>query len=136
MDTDSTKHRDGKSNMDESPAVAERPTLKREQRKRLLQILGNLSSEDDSQSQQVVELRTGLARLAGLRPGEPDNGSVAVQGALDGVEFVVRGEIASGQSARLPQLLPSFVFLVLLQRLGKPEALREAERAARLLDRG
>ena len=34
------------------------------------------------------------------------------------------------------RLLPSFVFLVLLPLLGKPEALRAAERAARLLDRG
>ena len=60
---------------------------------------------------------------------------MALQGALDGAEFVVRGDILLGQSARLSQRLPSFVFLVLLPLLGKPEALRAADRAARLLDR-
>lgn len=147
--------------MDEAVEVADRTRLKGIERKRLLRVLSDLSDVDGDQAraqrrqaealvaerpldamlgeedeQLVAELRAGLAQLAVLRPGEPVEGVVAVQGALDGAEFVVRGDILSGQSARLPQLLPSFVFLVLLPLLGKSEALRVAERAARLLDRG
>jgi hypothetical protein len=144
--------------MDRALAVADGPALKGTERKRLLRVLSDLSEgegnearaqhgraeelaakrpfdarlgEDDEQL--VTELRVGLAKLAGSRQGEPVD-AAAVQGALDGAEFVVRGDLLSGQSARLPQLLPSFVFLVLLPLLGKPEALRAAERAARLLD--
>lgn len=147
--------------MDKALAVAEGPALKGIERKRLLRVLSDLSEgegdearaqhgqaeelaagrpfdarlgEDDEQL--VTELRAGLAKLAGSRRGEPVDGTAAVQGALDGAEFVVRGDLLSGRGARLPQLLPSFVFLVLLPLLGKPEALRAAERAARLLDRG
>ena len=146
--------------MDNALAVADGPALKGIERKRLLRVLSDLSEgegnearaqhgqteqlaaerpfdarlgEDDEQL--VTELRAGLAKLAGSRQGKPVDAAAAVQGALDGAEFVVRGDLLSGQSARLPQMLPSFVFLVLLPLLGKPEALRAAERAARLLDR-
>jgi hypothetical protein len=123
------------------------------ERRRLIQVLGALSSEGcaeepaqhrhvealasnsrlDQDEQLVSELRAGLARLAGLRRGPV--APLALQGALDGAEFVVRGDILSGQSARLPQRLPGFVFLVLLPLLGKPDALRAADRAGRLLAR-
>jgi hypothetical protein len=137
--------------MDETVAVADRPAEGIE-RRRLIQVLSDLSNEGcteapaqqaetlasnsrlDQDEQLVTELRAGLARLAGLRPGEPVE-PLALQGALEGAEFVVRSDILSGQSARLPQRLPSFVFLVLLPLLGKAEALRAADRAARLLDR-
>ena len=139
--------------MDETVAVADRPAEGIE-RRRSIQVLSDLYNEGrteapaqhrqaetlasnsrlDQDEQLVTELRAGLARLAGLRPGEPVE-PLALQGALEGAEFVVRSDILSGQSARLPQRLPSFVFLVLLPLLGKPEALRAADRAARLLDR-
>jgi hypothetical protein len=148
--------------VDEALAVAEDGhTLKGTERKRLLRVLSDLSDgkgDDvrarrrqaegfaaerpldprlgDDDEQLVTELRAGLAMLARSRQGEPVDSAAAVQGALDGAEFVVRGDLLSGRGARLPQLLPSFVFLVLLPLLGKPEALRAAERAARLLDRG
>jgi hypothetical protein len=148
--------------MDEALAVADGgPALKGIERKRLLRVLSDLSDgegnaaraqrredeglasnpsfdvrlgEDDERL--VTELRAALAKLAGLRQGEPAEMTAAVRGALDGAEFVVRGDLLLGRSTRLPQLLPSFVFLVMLPLLGKPEALRAAERAARLLDRG
>jgi hypothetical protein len=139
--------------VDETVAVADRPAEGIE-RRRLIQVLSDLSDEGrtdaparhsqaetfasnsrlDQDEQLVTELRAGLARLAGLRPGEPVE-PLAVQGALEGAEFVVRSDILSGQSERLTQRLPSFVFLVLLPLLGKSEALSAADRAARLLDR-
>lgn len=139
--------------MDETVAIADR-FAERTERRRLIQVLGALSSEGcaeepaqhrhveapasnlrlDQDEQLVSELRAGLARLAGLRPGGPV-APLALQGAIDGAEFVVRGDILSGQSARLPQRLPGFVFLVLLPLLGKPDALRAADRAGRLLAR-
>jgi hypothetical protein len=147
--------------VDEALAVADGPALKGIERKRLLRVLSDLSAGEGNEARAqrrqteglaaerplegrldkdderlVMELRAGLAKLAGLRPGEPVEAAAAVQGALDGAEFVVRGDLLSGRGARLPQLLPSFVFLVMLPLLGKPEALRAAERAARLLDRG
>jgi hypothetical protein len=148
------------SKVDQAVAVAGGQKLKGSERKRLLWALAELSTEDGPGSRGiqpkqadtplaerpldatlgaederlVTELRAGLAELAGLSPGETVEGAVAVRRALDGAEFVVRGDLLTGQSARLPQLLPSFVFLVLLPLLGKPEALRVAERAARLLD--
>jgi hypothetical protein len=147
--------------VDKALAVADRPALKGTERKHLLRVLSDLSDGDgnparaqrkeaeglaaerpldtrleENDEQLVTEIRAGLARLAGLRQGEPAEATAAVRGALDGAEFVVRGDLLLGRSARLPQLLPSFVFLVLLPLLGKPEALRAAERAARLLDRG
>jgi hypothetical protein len=139
--------------VDENVAVADRPAVGIE-RRRSIQVLSDLSNEDsakapdrqqqgetlasnsrlDQDEQLVTELRAGLARLAGLRPGEPVE-PLALQGALDGAEFVVRSDLLLGQSGRLPQRLPSFVFLVLLPLLGKPEALHAADRAARLLAR-
>jgi hypothetical protein len=88
-----------------------------------------LSSEDEAL---VAGLRAGLTRLAGVGRSEP---RAAVRGALDGAEFVARGELIVGHRARLSDLLPSFVFLVLLPLNGSAEALRLSERAARLLER-
>jgi hypothetical protein len=154
----STGNRESK--VDKALAVAEGPALKGIERKRLLRVLSDLAEGEGSEGraqngqaeelaaerpfearlgeddeQLVTELRAGLAKLAGSRREKPVD-AAAVQGALDGAEFVVRGDLLSGRGARIPQLLPSFVFLVLLPLLGKPEALRAAERAARLLDRG
>jgi hypothetical protein len=86
-----------------------------------------LSSEDEAF---VAGLRAGLTRLAGVGRSEP---RAAVRGALDGAEFVARGELMVGHRARLPQMLPGFVFLVLLPLSGSAEALRLSERAASLL---
>ena len=55
-----------------------------------------------------------------------------MQAALDGAEFVARGDILTGRR-RLPQLLPSFAFLAVLPQMGKAEALRVAGRAAQLV---
>ena len=139
--------------MDETVAVADLPAEGIE-RRRLIQVLSDLSNEGctktlaqhlqaepvapnsglEQDEQLVTELRAGLERLAGLRLGEPVE-PPALLWALDGAEFVVRSDILLGQSARLPHRLPSFVFLVLLPLLGKPEALRAANWAARPTER-
>jgi hypothetical protein len=88
-----------------------------------------LTSEEE---ELVSGLKAGLARLAGPSRGGPVE-TAAVQAALDGAEFVARGDILTGQRRRLPQLLPSFAFLAVLPQMGKAEALRVAGRAAQLV---
>jgi len=146
--------------MDEVVAAPDRHALQGADRKRLLQVLDDLRSEvcaetdvrksdgeglvqgqqlgalSEEDEQLVASLREGLESLAGGRQEQPARVALAVEGALDGAEFVVRGDILMGQLGRLPQLLPSFVFLVRLPLSGKPEALRISRRAARLLSDG
>jgi hypothetical protein len=81
----------------------------------------SLSEEDE---RLVAGLRAGLALLAG------GGNATGVSRAIDGAEFVARGDLLNGDARRLPEVLPSFVFLVLLPLLGKAEALRVADRAA------
>src|SRR5829696_1393409 len=133
--------------MDEAVAATDRHALQRTDRKRLLRVLNDLRSEvcaeiDDRQTddegvvqgqplgalsdedeQLVASLREGLESLAGRRQEQPARVALAVEGPLDGAEFVVRGDILMGQLGCLPKLLPSFVFLVRLPLSGKPEAL-------------
>jgi len=49
-----------------------------------------------------------------------------------GSKYVLRGDISQGRASELARRLPSFVFLVLLPLLGRPEAMRVAARAERL----
>jgi hypothetical protein len=106
----------GEPSADREPLVAEqRPSTM-------------LSNEEE---ELVSGLKAGLARLAGPSQGGPVE-TAAVQAALDGAEFVARGEILTGQR-RLPQLLPSFAFLAVLPQMGKTDALRVAGRAAQLV---
>lgn len=150
--------------MDEAVAVAHRPTLEAVERKRLLQALTELCEEvgegargekpdggalararqpderlsiDDEQL--VARLRAGLATLAtaaGSRGDEPDEVLATVRTRLDGAESVMCRKILIGQGERLPQLLPSFVFLVLLPLSGHAEALRVCMQAEHLLEKG
>lgn len=135
-----------------------RPFLERAERRRLLRALNELCEERETwprgdelhaealpehwplaarlngeDEQLVARLRAGLAKLAGSLRGEPFEAAAAVHRALDGAESVMRRDCARGQSGRLPQLLPSFAYLVVLPLGGPAEALRVSERAARLL---
>ena len=92
-----------------------------------------LAAEDE---QLVVELRAGLARLAESWPEENVEVAAAVKDVLDSAEFVIRCQLLGGRSARIPHLLPSFVFLALAPRVGRMEAMSVAERSAQLLRRG
>jgi hypothetical protein len=93
------------------------------------------SALDGADERFVAELRTALARLAGSCRNEPPHVAAAVQDALDTTEFVVRRHLLGGRGARLPQLLPSLVYLVLSPRLGRTEARSVAGRSAQLLER-
>lgn len=92
-----------------------------------------LTAEDE---QLVVELRAGLAKLAESWQEESVEVAAAVKDVLDSAEFVTRCHLLGGRSARIPQLLPSFVFLALTPRVGRLEAMSIAERSAQLLRRG
>ena len=146
--------------MDEAFAAAGvgRPFLEGAERRRLLQALSELCEEREAwprgdelhaealpghwplaarlsreDEQLVARLRAGLAKLAGSLRGEPFEAAAAVHRALDGAESTMRRDFARGRSGRLPQLLPSFAYLVVLPLEGPAEALRVSERAARLV---
>jgi AcrR family transcriptional regulator len=61
-----------------------------------------------------------------------DRPSTTARAALGGAEAVVRRELTEGRSARLPQLLPDFVYAALVPFVGQGEALRQAKLAARV----
>ena len=94
---------------------------------------GLLSSEDELL---VVRVRQGLARVAAALSGEGSDGASAsaVGAALDGAEMVMRGELVRGNAARLPALMPSFVFLVVLPVVDQDRALDLSRRTEQLLD--
>jgi hypothetical protein len=149
--------------MDEALVVTDRSGLEGVERRRLLLALGELCNEvcqapreeeeephgnvlpeawrpdaalGSEDEKLVAGLKSCLGRLASAARsgrGEPVQ-AAAVRRRLDGAEFVMRREIMMGQGERLPKLLPSFVFLVVLPLLGHAEALHLSERAARLLD--
>jgi hypothetical protein len=95
---------------------------------------GLLSPEEESL---VEAVRQGLAKLAAAvekdRP-QRAGGEGAVGAALDGVEMVMRGELVIGKAERLPDLMPSFVFLVTLPIVDQDEALQLSRRAAELVE--
>lgn len=94
---------------------------------------GELSDEDESL---VAHMRRGLARVAAAvrarTPArEPEWRSGAV---LDGVELVMRGELAMGNAQQLPSLVPAFVFLVTLSIAEQDEALGLSQRTSELIE--
>jgi hypothetical protein len=94
---------------------------------------GILNSEDELL---VAGVRRGLARIAVALDGEGPEGASgsAVGAALDGAEVVMRGELVSGNAARLPALMPSFVFLVALPVVDQDRALELSRRTERLVE--
>jgi AcrR family transcriptional regulator len=64
------------------------------------------------------------------RIGDAGNANASARAALGGPEAVIRRELAGGRSARLPHLLPDFVYAVLVPFVGQREALRQARLAA------
>jgi hypothetical protein len=93
-----------------------------------------LSDPDDRRL--AASMRQSLGRLAAAlgdgRAGTSPDSTVAA--ALDGVEIVIRGLLVSGGSAQLPQLVPSFVFLVAVAVVDQDRALTVSRRAADLID--
>jgi hypothetical protein len=126
--------------VDEAVVVSERPAAAGTEETRLLPALTelatavNLIGEDEDR---VSRLGLGLLRLAGSLRGEPGQAdAAAVQSAVQGAELVARNDLRTGRRGRLPQLLPSFTYLVALPLVGQAEALRVSRQTAQLLDAG
>ena len=94
---------------------------------------GILNSEDELL---VARVRSGLAKVAAALGSESLEGASrsAVGAALGGAEMVMRGELVSGNAARLPALMPSFVFLVALPVVDQDRALELSRRTERLVE--
>jgi AcrR family transcriptional regulator len=59
--------------------------------------------------------------------------SSAARGALAAAESLIVGQILSGNTERLPELLPDIVYIVTIPYLGQDEALRQTREAEKLL---
>lgn len=96
-------------------------------------ISGVLAPEDEDL---MAALREALAKIAaaigGEEHGSRDHG--ATSATLDGIEMVIRGELLRGNASRLPELLPSFVFLVALPVGEQDEAIALSQKAAKLVE--
>jgi hypothetical protein len=94
---------------------------------------GILNSEDEML---VAGVRSGLAKVAAALGSESLEGvsRSAVIAALGGAEMVMRGELVTGNDARLPTLMPSFVFLVALPVVDQDRALELSRRTERLIE--
>ena len=92
---------------------------------------GILSPEDEALARRM---REGLARIAAALgfDGDDDRTRVVIV-ALDGAEMALRGELVSGNTDQLAQLLPSLVFLVALPLVDQDRALELSRRSAELV---
>jgi AcrR family transcriptional regulator len=77
-----------------------------------------------------------IERLGSLAAEGTTRPARATRAALGGAEAVVRREIAAGRVERLPKLLASFLYSVLVPFIGQREALRQSREIGRLLGRG
>lgn len=96
-------------------------------------LVGMLNTDDELL---VARVRLGLAKVAAALGDESSDGAPAsaIGAALDGAEMVIRGELLRGNAARLPELMPSFVFLVTLPVVDQDRALELSKRAALLIE--
>jgi hypothetical protein len=91
-----------------------------------------LSAEDELA---VTNLGDGLAKIAAALSSSAEPSSPnAVQVALHAAEMVMRGELMNGSGNCLPDLMPSFVFLVALPIVDQDRALELSLRAAELIE--
>jgi hypothetical protein len=82
----------------------------------------------------VARLRQVLAAIASTLSAGAENPPVrAIETALDGAEFVIRGELVDGNIERVLRLMPSFVFLVALSVTDQDRALELSRRTAELI---
>jgi hypothetical protein len=83
----------------------------------------------------VARLREALTGIASTLAAESEASSTqAIETALDGAEFVIRGELASGDKGRVVKLMPSFVFLVALSITDQDQALKLSGRTAEVVE--
>jgi hypothetical protein len=84
----------------------------------------------------VARMRRGLAKIAAAVAAADSNGAEgrSLGIALDGAEMAMRGELLSGNAAQLPELMPSFVFLIAVSIVNQDRALELSRRASELLE--
>jgi hypothetical protein len=92
---------------------------------------GMLGPEDESLVVKVREALAGIAATLFTEAEEPS--SRAVETALDGAEFVMRGELLTGNPERVLRLMPSFVFLIALSVVEQDRALELSRRTSELI---
>jgi hypothetical protein len=93
---------------------------------------GILDAEDEALLARVREALAGIAStLSAADAEEPP--VQAIETALDGAEFVIRGELASGNTERALKLMPSLVFLVALSVADQDRALELSRRTVELI---
>lgn len=111
------------------PEVAELPGLGAS-----LGAEGGMTRMLDAENEALVaRLRGALAAIAStLSAGVEDPAVRAIEAALDGAEFVIRGELVDGNVERVLRLMPSFVFLVALSVADQDRALELSRRTAEL----
>ena len=96
-------------------------------------------SEEDMRL--IEAITTALARVAAAASraqlvGGDGPAAGAINGAIDGAEMVMWGELVHGNSAgRLASMLPGFVFLVVLPIVGREEALGISQQASELIQK-
>lgn len=95
------------------------------------QMTGMLGPEDESLVVKVREALAGIAATLFTEAEEPS--SRAVETALDGAEFVMRGELLTGNPERVLRLMPSFVFLIALSVVEQDRALELSRRTSELI---
>lgn len=84
----------------------------------------------------VARLKMALAKIAVAvadASGPEDSPGRPVEAAIEGVELVMRGELLRGNAARLPRLMPSFVYLVTLPIVEQDRALELSRRTSELI---
>lgn len=87
----------------------------------------------EEQEATVARLRDALTAVAeNLSSAVDDSTMQMVQIALDGAEFIIRGELFRGNHDRVLALLPSFVFLVALTVADRDRALALSRRTEEL----
>jgi hypothetical protein len=94
---------------------------------------GILGAEDE---RLVGSLRRALASVAAAAaphrgPGAPP---AALCAALDGAEMVIRGELVRGNGSVLVELMPSFVFMVVLAAVEQDTAIELSQRTSSLVE--
>jgi AcrR family transcriptional regulator len=94
--------------------------------------LGFIESRQGGTTRMHGAYESGVRVLALLmeRLGGDEGSALTARAALGGAEAVIRRELAADRAAWLPQLLPDFVYAVLVPFVGQGEALRQAKLAA------
>lgn len=94
-------------------------------------LTGILDAEDEALVGRLREVLAGIAStLSADADGLPGK---AIETTLDGAEFVIRGELVSGNAEQVLKLMPSFVFLVALSVADQDRALELSQRTAELV---